>query len=69
MSSKLTSDRFENNNQTDANLFSQLQNGQTDLLATLYDRHAGLVYGIALKLLGNTCICFPKYLAGVRQLT
>ena len=55
MSSKLTGDRFGDNNfQTDADLFSQLQNGQTDLLATLYDRHAGLVYGIALKMLGNT---------------
>ena len=54
MSSKPTSDRSEDNIQTDADLFSQLQNGQTHLLAILYDRHAGLVYGIALKLLGNT---------------
>ena len=41
-------------NQNDANLFLLLQNGQTNTLAILYDRHAALVYGIALKLLGNT---------------
>lgn len=40
--------------QTDADLFWQLQNGQTDALSILYDRHAALVYGIAGKLLGNT---------------
>lgn len=40
--------------QNDADLFLLLQNGQTDVLAILYDRHAALVYGIALKLLGNT---------------
>lgn len=39
---------------TDADLFLLLQNGQTDILATLYDRHAALVYGIALQMLGNT---------------
>lgn len=41
-------------NQTDADLFWQLQHGQTDALSILYDRHAALVYGIAGKLLGNT---------------
>jgi RNA polymerase sigma-70 factor (ECF subfamily) len=41
-------------NQTDADLFWQLQHGQTDALSILYDRHAALVYGIAVKLLGNT---------------
>lgn len=41
-------------NQTDADLFWQLQQGQTDALSILYDRHAALVYGIAVKLLGNT---------------
>ncbi len=40
--------------QTDADLFLQLQNGQTDTLGILYDRHAPLIYGIALRLLGNT---------------
>jgi RNA polymerase sigma-70 factor, ECF subfamily len=40
--------------QTDAELFLLLQKGQTNALATLYDRHAALVYGIALKLLSNT---------------
>ncbi len=39
---------------TDADLFLQLQNGQTNVLAILYDRHAALVYGIALQLLKNT---------------
>ncbi len=47
------SSEADNLNQTDADLFLQLQNGQTDTLAILYDRHAGLVYGIALKFLGN----------------
>jgi RNA polymerase sigma-70 factor, ECF subfamily len=41
-------------NQTDADLFWQLQHGQTDALSILYDRHAALVYAIAAKLLGNT---------------
>ena len=55
MSSKPIRDRSGDNNlKTDADLFSQLQNGQTDILGVLYDRHAGLVYGIALKLLSNT---------------
>jgi RNA polymerase sigma-70 factor (ECF subfamily) len=40
--------------QTDAELFLLLKTGQTKALATLYDRHGGLVYGIALQLLGNT---------------
>ncbi|PSB09093.1 RNA polymerase subunit sigma [Pleurocapsa sp. CCALA 161] len=44
----------ENPNQTDADLFLRLQNGETDALAILYDRHAALVYGIALHLLTNT---------------
>ncbi|MGF1588053.1 MAG: sigma-70 family RNA polymerase sigma factor [Pleurocapsa sp.] len=39
---------------TDADLFLLLQNGQTDILAILYDRHAALVYGTALRLLKNT---------------
>jgi RNA polymerase sigma-70 factor (ECF subfamily) len=40
--------------QSDAELFTLLQMGQKNALAILYDRHAPLVYGIALKLLGNT---------------
>ena len=43
----------DNPNRTDAELFLLLQRGQTDLLAILYDRHAALVYGIALQVLGN----------------
>jgi RNA polymerase sigma-70 factor, ECF subfamily len=46
--------KSENYHRTDADLFLLLQSGQTDILAIIYDRHAALVYGIALKLLGNT---------------
>ena len=42
------------NHSSDTDLFLLLQKGQTDALAILYDRHAALVYGIALKLLGNS---------------
>lgn len=38
---------------TDATLWLALKTGQTNALGTLYDRHGGLVYGIALKVLGN----------------
>ena len=38
---------------TDAELIQALRAGQTNALAVLYDRHAGLVYGLALKVLGN----------------
>ena len=41
-------------NLADADLFLLLQNGQTDTLGILYDRHAALVYGIALQLLKTT---------------
>jgi RNA polymerase sigma-70 factor, ECF subfamily len=41
-------------NQTDAELIFALRNGQTPVMAVLYDRHSGLVYGLALKTLGNT---------------
>jgi RNA polymerase sigma-70 factor, ECF subfamily len=37
--------------QTDAALVSALRMGHTQALGILYDRHAGLVYGIALKFL------------------
>ena len=39
--------------QTDAQLYQALKAGQTAALGILYDRHAGLVYGIALKVLEN----------------
>ena len=39
--------------QTDAQLYLALKAGQTAALGILYDRHAGLVYGIALKVLEN----------------
>lgn len=37
----------------DHSLWLRLQDGHTDALASLYDRHAGLVYGTALKVLGS----------------
>ncbi|MEN9230224.1 MAG: sigma-70 family RNA polymerase sigma factor [Thermostichus sp. DG02_5_bins_236] len=37
----------------DAEVFSALKAGQPQALAILYDRHVGLVYGIAYKVLGN----------------
>ena len=40
-------------NQTDAELIALLRQGQTAALGVLYDRHASLVYGIALQTLGN----------------
>jgi RNA polymerase sigma-70 factor (ECF subfamily) len=40
-------------NQTDVELYFALKKGQTIALGILYDRHAGLVYGLALKALGN----------------
>jgi RNA polymerase sigma-70 factor (ECF subfamily) len=39
--------------QTDADLWRALKAGQTRALGTLYDRHGGLVYGIALKVLAH----------------
>jgi RNA polymerase sigma-70 factor, ECF subfamily len=39
--------------QTDAALFAALKTGQTRVLGVLYDRHAGLVYGIALRVLSH----------------
>lgn len=40
--------------QTDAELIFALRNGQTAALGLLYDRHAALVYGIALNILANS---------------
>lgn len=44
---------FSLESQTDAELIFALRNGQTLALGVLYDRHSGLVYGLALKVLGN----------------
>lgn len=38
---------------SDADLWLALKAGQADALGQLYDRHASLVYGLALKVLGN----------------
>lgn len=38
---------------TDAELVLALRDGQQAALGILYDRHAGLVYGLALRTLGN----------------
>ncbi len=40
-------------NQTDADLYLALREGQATALGTLYDRHAKLVYGLALQTLSN----------------
>jgi RNA polymerase sigma-70 factor (ECF subfamily) len=40
-------------NQTDAELIVALSRGQTAVLGALYNRHAGLVYGLALSVLGD----------------
>ena len=39
---------------SDADLMQALQKGHTYALGALYDRHAGAVFGIALKVLGNS---------------
>lgn len=39
---------------TDAELYLALREGDMVALGTLYDRHAALVYGLALKILGNS---------------
>lgn len=40
--------------QTDVELYLALKAGQSVALGIIYDRHAGLVYGLALKILGNS---------------
>lgn len=40
-------------NQTDAELFLAVKAGRTEALGIIYDRHAGLVNGIAFKVLGD----------------
>ncbi len=52
MSEKLGGENFFQN-QTDAVMYQALQGGQTEALGILYDRHAGLVYSLALKTLGS----------------
>jgi RNA polymerase sigma-70 factor, ECF subfamily len=42
-----------NAERSDAELYLALKQGQTDALGILYDRHAGLVYAIALKMMKN----------------
>ena len=46
--------KFENSSlPTDAELYLALKAGRDQAFGTIYDRHAGLVYGLALKILGN----------------
>lgn len=47
------SHRPEDSSQTDADLWFALRSGQTEALGQIYDRHAALVYGVSLKVLGN----------------
>lgn len=42
-----------NANMTDADLIEKLQAGDTDALGDLYDRYSPLVYGLALRMLGD----------------
>ena len=53
---KIEGDKAEGSLQekTDAEVFAALKAGRSQALAILYDRHAGLVYGTACKMLGNT---------------
>ncbi|MEO0539699.1 MAG: sigma-70 family RNA polymerase sigma factor [Cyanobacteria bacterium P01_A01_bin.105] len=39
--------------QTDTALYNAVKQGMAAALGILYDRHAGLVYGVALKMLGD----------------
>ena len=47
-----TSDPVAPREQTDAELVAALAVDQTRALGLLYDRHAGLVYGLAMRILG-----------------
>ena len=47
------SHRLEYDSQTDVELWVALCAGETAALGQLYDRHAGLVYGVSLNMLGN----------------
>lgn len=49
----INSDRFLSG-KTDIELYLALKSGQDDAFGIIYDRHAGLIYGIALKILGNS---------------
>jgi RNA polymerase sigma-70 factor (ECF subfamily) len=39
---------------SDADLWTALKQGQVEMLGILYDRHVGLVYAIALRVLQNS---------------
>ena len=47
-------DRKDLPSPSDRELWFALRSGQTGALGQLYDRHASLVYGLSLKVLGNT---------------
>ncbi len=49
----MPSEQPTNSVQTDIELCLALKSGSSDAFGIIYDRHAGLVYGIALKILGN----------------
>jgi len=50
----VSANRPEYNPQIDTDLWLALRRGQAEALGKIYDRHAGLVYGISYKVLGNT---------------
>jgi RNA polymerase sigma-70 factor, ECF subfamily len=49
---RTASDPVASREQSDAELFAALAVDQAHALGCLYDRHAGLVYGLAMKILG-----------------
>lgn len=53
-SSRSNSASSVDDTQTDTALYTALRRGDSKALGLLYNRHAGLVYGIGLKVLGNT---------------
>jgi RNA polymerase sigma-70 factor (ECF subfamily) len=46
-------DANDRSDTSDADLFDALRAGHVDALGILYDRYAGLVYALAIKILGN----------------
>ncbi|MBI4783420.1 MAG: sigma-70 family RNA polymerase sigma factor [Oscillatoriophycideae cyanobacterium NC_groundwater_1537_Pr4_S-0.65um_50_18] len=53
MHSEQSGSTEDSSSQTDVELYLSLKSGHAEALGVLYDRHAGLVYGIALKVLGS----------------
>jgi RNA polymerase sigma-70 factor, ECF subfamily len=55
MEDKLPQSSFDNlSSATDETLFVAIKNGDSTALSILFNRHSRLVYGLALKILGNS---------------